>query len=537
MTPASGGGFPALLSSAADTGGPGRPDARPLSRATSVGVMLGVAAWVAAVSVIAWPYFMDDAFTGFTYARNLATGAGLTFHQHWPAVEGVTNLGWTLLLAGVGTFAPIPIAAKVLGAAFVVASAGLLWSVGRSVLGGHRLLPLAPILLLLTSAEFMYFSLAGMETSLLAAVLLLLALVSHARPRSMGLAALGALAFVIRPEAALVLPAYLFILALREPASRARAARIGAVYVGLIGIVTAGRFLVFGALVPNTLAAKPSSAGSVLGNIVGSLLVDNWVLPHPMTLSALALVAVGAWALLRRSGPLGIMLVTIATVGLGFSFYALRDWTGLSRYLAPYLPAVYLLACSGLATLLQALWNWRRWSTSIVLPYMVLTMALALTQLTFFAGLLSPERVNAYPGYVLMSERLERPSTWIKEHLPAGTVIATRRIGAVSYYSQLPIFDYAFGLTDAEVAQEVRTNGGAFALASAPALERAWRAADPRCILEDEAVMSSLADQSGGSLASFTVHGARYGEFARFPIGTGVDWILACRIGDPAPRV
>ena len=61
------------------------------------------------------------------------------------------------------------------------------------------------------------------------------------------------------------------------------------------------------------------------------------------------------------------------------------------------------------------------------------------------------------------------------EHLPAGVTVATRRIGALAYYSHLNVFDYAYGLTDPKVARMVGRRGRRFDLPGDPELAAAWR--------------------------------------------------------------
>ncbi|MDN5697786.1 MAG: hypothetical protein L0G70_07400, partial [Rubrobacter sp.] len=60
----------------------------------------------------------EDAYISFRYARNLLEGNGLVFNPGWEPVEGITNLFWTLCLAGLSWLgAEIPAAAVWLGAA------------------------------------------------------------------------------------------------------------------------------------------------------------------------------------------------------------------------------------------------------------------------------------------------------------------------------------------------------------------------------------------------------------------------------------
>lgn len=46
-----------------------------------------------------WPFTVDDTFITLRYARNVATGEGLTWNPGEPPVEGYTSLLWTIVLA------------------------------------------------------------------------------------------------------------------------------------------------------------------------------------------------------------------------------------------------------------------------------------------------------------------------------------------------------------------------------------------------------------------------------------------------------
>src|SRR5688572_3532802 len=45
-----------------------------------------------------WSLF-DDAMISMSYARTFASGDGLVWFRGAPKVEGITNLGWTLVMA------------------------------------------------------------------------------------------------------------------------------------------------------------------------------------------------------------------------------------------------------------------------------------------------------------------------------------------------------------------------------------------------------------------------------------------------------
>jgi hypothetical protein len=84
-------------------------------------IVLGAVALVLQNIIVADRYMTDDAFISFRYARHLADGLGPV----WSAgnrVEGYTNFGWVLILAGAIKVGISPIAAsRALG---LVASVG-----------------------------------------------------------------------------------------------------------------------------------------------------------------------------------------------------------------------------------------------------------------------------------------------------------------------------------------------------------------------------------------------------------------------------
>ena len=80
------------------------------------------------------------------------------------------------------------------------------------------------------------------------------------------------------------------------------------------------------------------------------------------------------------------------------------------------------------------------------------------------------QTMDWFPGYVMTGSRLVPPAIWVRNHLPADAVIATRRIGVLGYYSGHAIFDYAYGLPDRKVARLVAKHGDRFDLPTDAAL-------------------------------------------------------------------
>jgi hypothetical protein len=126
-------------------------------------------------------------------------------------------------------------------------------------------------------------------------------------------------------------------------------------------------------------------------------------------------------------------------------------------------------------------------------------------------------------------------------NLPAGSTLATRRLGVVGFVTDLPVFDYAFGLTDREVAHRVAARRAMFTDPRDPGLADLWQRADPDYLLEDESTVrawlgeGTTASRPGAppiELATLDIHGRRYRLARRFPIGDGTAfWLLYERTG------
>lgn len=489
-------------------------------------------------------HLVDDAFIGLRYAANLLAGRGLVFNPG-EAVEGVTNLGWVLLVAGAGWAAPasLPWIAKALGTACLAAAVALVARAHRRLAPEASPWEIALLpLLVVAQPETLYFSLAGMETGLAALLLagMLLGVLGEP-PRLVLIAVLAGLLVTVRPETVAVLPAFLVLAAVRgrrargdAPADRRRFLRalLGAagLFAALVLAVTVFRLTYYGVPLPNTYLAKgPAGAADVLGRGWDLLLGRNPHAPPPFGGALFLTVAgYGAWSLRRRPLP-ALLLAAAAGTGLAFALYARPDWTGTGRYFAPYAPLAAVLLVRGLfagAGRIPRLG--RPAATALAAAVGVLLIGIGLYRTREHLG---PAARGDYPGFVLTSETLVGPARRIGALLPAGTTVAARRIGALAYYSDLPVLDYAWGLTDPRVARLVAREGRVLDSPAEAALAALWREAPPGCLLEDGEVTTGLRDGPGpaGELA---VHGLRYQEVRRFELGAGAaTWVLACRPG------
>jgi len=477
-------------------------------------------AWVLVYAFLTRRLFMDDAWTGLTYARNLWAGAGYVFFPGQPPVEGTTNLLWTLALVPLGGLLSFPVAAKVLGLVGVGGTLVLTLRLAAPI--AHPGWRWVPVWWLLACGDFLYFSLSGMETAGLALVLLAMAVWAQQAWW------LGVVAFLLHPEAVLVWP--LAVLGRWREGWPLLRESLG--FASLLGLVAIARQLYFGFWLPNTFVAKFSDWSSVSANLIKLALGRNpnflaplvWV--WPLTLG---LMAWGAWYLYGKSPRLAWMLGAQATTAGIFGVYTGFDWTGYARYSAPYLPATFLLLGYALAHLGE------KYGQNYGRGAIALAVLLALVLVYREGQMLRPQTLRNYPGYVWSSATLIAPAQWLGAALPPDWAIATRRIGALSYWSRHRVFDYRFGLTEPLVAHAARQNRRWFETPNDPALLPLWRQVQPDALLEDQAVVDYMAQwpPNSGLSGGLMLGGVPYRKMRSFPIGTYLGqtqrWVLLVR--------
>ncbi len=502
-------------------------------RSAQAALALTMAAYLAGFAFAVRGYYMDDAYIGFQFVRNVVAGHGFVFFPGMPPVEGVTNIGWLALLVPLSVFMSPPVAAKLLGLVFVVACAALTFLISRTALEAEQgksrlgLLAFGPVLLVLTSFDFLYFSLAGMETALLAAILLFMVYKATQQPGSVLLPLAGVAAFLVHPEGGLVFLLFAFFSHRNAGINRSKIALHVGLFLVLVLAFTLFRDLYFGALIPNTFASKPANIQSLLNNLYLTLIGKNVNLVFPVTtVFAVPFLLIGYRRLARSLPNTARMLGATTLTGLAFAVYALPDWTNMGRYFAPYLPAAAVLLWLGVVDLISrympAAQPNGRSSVAVVIMMGLVCVGMADT-----AFKLDGQSVSQYPGYVLVSKSLVEPALWVRDHLPSDAVIATRRIGVLAYYSDRRIFDYKYGLTEPDVTALIGVTKQQFDDPNSPALVELWQKVHPTWLLEDDRVIDFIVKSSGGTRSGFAVHGVRYRVVKAFPIGAGVSWTLA----------
>jgi len=426
------------------------------------GVLVAVLAPAAAAGLFArlvsrYAFLGDDCFIAFRYAKNLIGGHGLVFNPG-EYVEGYTDFLWVLLMAGFGRVgAPLELASVVVGiasGAFVIFLVA--WIGARAAGWRDPLIWIAP-LALASNRTFCAWSTGGLETQFFTALLLAgLVRFTVERERSArrpwGSASLLALATLTRPEGVIFFgaAALLFLVdVVRRRRPLSALAIWAAPYVAVVGAHLAWRLLYYGYPLPNTFYAKVSGIWLSQSSLyIGLFLRDHalvWLLP------------LVAFALAFRARFVGILfavsvfLYTLYVLAIGGDRFEFRLMT-------PVLPLLFWLLQEGIARSVA------RWSPPERPRPAVVLAAIAAAILVLGAAYrpntidYPPERhdvasIEDIRAYAARRAGEGRFLAGLVDdgYLTGQELLATGGVGALPYYSGLPVVD-VYGLNDAAIA-------------------------------------------------------------------------------------
>jgi hypothetical protein len=411
---------------------------------------------------------LDDSWIHLQFARNLASGLGLSYNPG-EFVTGSTSPLWTALLA---LLFPLPgnvvVWTKLLGLALHLAGIAATWRLARELGLGPGLSALTAGLTLSTS-WLVWSALSGMEIPLFI-LLSLWGMVLHVRERAdasrppLSLALL-AVAVLARPEGLLLLLLAAldrFLSYEREGETlrwRRPSPRVLLLGAGLAVCALAGPFLFYawagGSVLPTTYAAK--GGGEVRGLLPNGRYLLNvfGIFFRPQPWSAL-LAGAGVLGLVQRLGTSRDrgLLPALWVLALPLAYSVLTPGPtkmlgNFGRYYFPLFPVLAVLAAVGLEGAVRALAGLRR------------PLRLALTG----AGavvILAPSVFTLLQGerfYVQNVANVEESDVaiarWLAGRVPADAVLAVNDIGAIKYLLPNRVVDLA-SIATPDIGREVK---------------------------------------------------------------------------------
>jgi len=419
-----------------------------------LGVSL-VAALVVSARFVDYAY--DDAYITYRYARNLIHGEGFVYNvgQHH---LGTTTPLYTLLLAGLGLLAPIPLASGCLSVASVVAGIALVEVIGRSA--GVRCAGSAAALFLIANPSL--YQIFGGETLFLHFLLLPFGYSLHRRGDEIAAAVVFALAILTRMDAALFA-----VILYGEWAMRRRrlpwahALAIAATLAPWLGYATWS----FGQPLPATLGVKMAMGASGQWPLFfeGSRRHLSELPEYAAGLRGpfLALLALG---LARSVLVERVWLPFVVYTGLSALIYQLVLGAAFSHW---YLAHVYLTNALLLGAGLRQLLAWVQGLARRTAPRRAALAAAGALSLLLVAGMgaylaratQALARLEVDPRHQLY----RRIGEWLRDHTPPDATVHYFEIGYVGWYSERTIIDRV-GLVTPGGEEAVRSGDVTWAL-------------------------------------------------------------------------
>lgn len=395
-----------------------------------------------AIESFLFNFTIDDAFIGFRYSENMASGHGAVFNIGEDPVEGYSNFLWLLIGATfVKTGFSAMVASKYLGIFLSLVNILILYKLSFRVLNNRLYASLPPLLLSVVPA-YSYWAVAGLETMLYITVLMTSILLFLERKY-----ALSSFFFVLlsltRPEGAVVFAALSLFMLCKNKTAKARlfSARFVkwiAVFAGIYVPYFIWRFTYFGYLLPNSFYFKSGILSPPAMWWAYSFLV--YIFPFAIF---------GAYGILRQktSGEKKFLLALAALlVTLTFLYIPLQGYP--YRFLLPALPFILILAADGIRQFLHSVgqteFSFGRQSGGLR-KY----LALAVVAFLFIYPLANAREYKAYADkFISGYERAHiKLGKWLSENFNQTATLVFADIGATPYYAKMRTIDIV-GVTD-----------------------------------------------------------------------------------------
>lgn len=396
-----------------------------------------------AALIILWadgPLDVDDAFITYRYAENLATGQGFVYNAGEQLLGTSTPLYTLLLAAGHALGIPTPPLSGALNFLSALAVVALTMALAQRLSGAHDRTYSAALLAgtyLILQGSFLRYTMAGMETPLYTA-LILLTFWLVTEMRYTWAAFVAGLTAVMRLDGMAVGGALFLAYLLHE---RRLPWRALAIYLFTLLPWTLFAFFYFGSPIPQSMLAKQGHTKVYSHSrywIWEFLFTDHYAVPTTL----LALIPVGVVTIYRRyrwsqawtTVLFWLVAYLIAYTVVGIDFY---EW-----YVVPVYPVLAIFVGVGLYALGAALIQWLCADLRPQIGWVVTVGVL-------LYGLL-PYGRHAYASIIGFQEYLtnvEGPRNaagrWLQANSAPDDTMYTGAIGHLGYYAERYVYDGA----------------------------------------------------------------------------------------------
>jgi hypothetical protein len=393
----------------------------------------------------------DDAMISMTYARNLHRGDGLVWNRGGERVQGITNLGVTLVMAGLHGLPVVstqrPAAFQLLTLALLIASVALVFRIANAH-WRDPWLAFGSALATALCAPLAIWTLQGSDVGFVSLWLLLavaaLTPCARDRPWVLWLLALGPL---IRLDVAVLYVAVAAVSALWAARPLHHLAHAGLALSLVVGGLLLFGQLYYGDPLPNTYYLKATGVPRDLALLNGLAQLGAWL---PAALLPLVCSAV----LIPRRDPLVALAASAFGAILAYHVWVGGDWVvgAGSRFVAPVLPLLALLAVGGARALLDRAAARLHVDPRTVGPTLIVAsvaIGLCLTPPAAAREWLDPRTPTLFHAYNAKNYRFAR---YLRDFTSPETTVAVHWGGVVPYFSGRRAID-VLGKSDRHIAR------------------------------------------------------------------------------------
>jgi arabinofuranosyltransferase len=398
----------------------------------------------------------DDGMISMRYARNLAEGHGLTWNPDGEKVQGITNLGLTLVMALIHL---LPVSLRHTSLVYQLLSLGMATACMPLVyrlslaLFRERAVAVGATLATALYAPFAIWSLQGADVPavalpVLAATLWVVEAERHGRPWPASAFPVLAMAILVRPDVTVAYAVVLAFAAWREGTDAAAFRRGGLLLLLTWAALLAFGYLYYGDPLPNTYYLKATGSPRLLvlqSGLRQTVTFVAGVSPLLVLLMVAALVP-----RVRRDRALALSSAIVLSA-FAYNVWVGGDWIARlpSRFVAPVMPIFIALLMGAWWTLCRALGERAAGAHSWLFAAGALALALQLNPPGALAEWLS------FPAETLFKEEnanQARLGLYLRDHTEPGTTVAFHWAGTAAYLGERPGID-VLGKSDRHIAK------------------------------------------------------------------------------------